>query len=123
MTENRILTEADMQNMSQDEMLSVFAEQLLRASGREATEVLKADLVAQINGRITDEILKGMSDEKVNELNSLLDNPNTTDEQIDTLIESANVDIESAVKRVMEDFQSEFLKGAKNENTNFDSTR
>lgn len=115
MTDNQIPTEADMQNMSQDELLSVFAEQLIRTSGREMTEELKADMVAQMNGRITDEILKGMSDEKVNELNSLLDNPNTTDEQIDMLIESANVDIEGAVKKVMEDFRNEFLKGVANE--------
>ncbi len=109
MSEQKILTEEELQNLSQDEVMALFVEQLLVDKGVEATDELRAELAEKISDRVNMEILKGMSDEMLDQLNAALDNPEVSDEEIERMIESSGVDVAKVTGETMLAFREEYL--------------
>lgn len=109
MPENNTKGEAELQNLSQDELLALFVEQLLVDKGIEATKELREELANDINDQINIRILNRMPDAAVGRLNAALDNPDTTDEQIDKIIEESGVDVDGIVEQTLVDFRNGYI--------------
>lgn len=109
MPEQKQLTEEELQNLSQDELLALFVEQLLVDKGVEATDELRTDLALKISDRINMGILQGMSDEMLDKLNKALDDPNVSDEEIEKMINESGVDVSKVTNDVMIAFRKEYL--------------
>ncbi len=109
MPEQKQLTEDELQNLSQDELLALFVEQLLVDKGEEATDNLRANLSLKISDRINLGILHAMPDEMLDKVNEALDDPNVSDEEIEKMISESGVDIAKVTSEAMTAFRNEYL--------------
>lgn len=109
MPEQKQLTEEELKNLSQDELLALFVEQLLIDKGEEATDERRAELVLEVNDRINMAVLRQMPDEMLDRLNAALDDPNTSDDEIEKMISESGVDIAKTANEEMVKFRDEYL--------------
>lgn len=114
MPEKNTLTESDVQNMSESELLMAFVEQLILEKGGVATEEAKAQLLEALNEKINVSILNAMPDASLERLNALLDSPEVTNQQIDALINESGVNTDEVVEKAMIEFRTEYLDGKEN---------
>lgn len=60
-----------------------------------------------LEDRISDALLEPLTDAQLEQMDKLTDNPNITEEQIESFLRSAGVDIEGISQKVAEDFAKE----------------
>lgn len=109
MPQEKLLTEADLKDLSMDELLSMFVEQLIIDKGVEATDELREELLSEISDRMNERILGKLSDEDKKKLDEMLSDENTPDEEIDKFIMGAGVDMDAEIAEVLKAFHDEYL--------------
>ena len=109
MPEQKQLTEEELQNLSQDEIVALFVEQLLVDKGEGATDQRRMELAEEISDKINVEVLGRMSDETLDRLNAALDNPNSTDGEIEEIIMNSGVNVAEVTEKILMDFREEYL--------------
>ena len=73
----------------------------------------KDRLASILNDKIEDAIAETLPDDKVEALNNLLDEKgdDATEEEITALVYGSQLDINDAVKKIMDEFREDYLKG------------
>ncbi len=100
------VTDDDLKNLTGDELVELYVEQMLRDKGVEdndgaKAQELKTQLVEDINTAILDEL----PDDKFEELKKRLDENG----DLDAIIDEAGIDTAEVATRVMKEFRAKFL--------------
>lgn len=111
--------QAALENMTNDELLDVFAEEMMRERGlgdldEESFKMLKDDLRQRVAFQINRAILAQLPEDKLNELGAGLESGVVTSEQFDELIKTYNIDVEKTTEDTLMTFREAYV-GAKAE--------
>lgn len=116
--DNNQISEEELNNMSEDQLLDLFVDQMLRDKGladnpdtetyREMHEDLKQKLIFEVNRAV----LASMPDDKFDELNARMENEELDSDTILQAVKDAGVDIDQVTETAMKDFREVFLNGA-----------
>lgn len=109
-----------MENMSNVEAMRVIARGLLKEKGlpemdMETEADMVNDLVERMSEFVNRAILEKLPEEKMTELDKMIDEDNAGPEAVAELIKSAGIDIEAATVEALEKFREIYL-GAEAEN-------
>lgn len=109
-----------MENMSNVEAMRVIARGLLKEKGlpemdMETEADMVNDLVERMSEFVNRAILEKLPEEKMTELDKMIDEDNAGPEAVTELIKSAGIDIEAATVEALEKFREIYL-GAEAEN-------
>ncbi|MDR2336997.1 MAG: hypothetical protein LBE03_02750 [Candidatus Nomurabacteria bacterium] len=102
--------------MSDD--LDNFIDEILKEKGMDKAiddvyDELHADLKARLLDQIDRAVVTAMPEDKIDELNDLLDkNPNTTDEEIQKIVQSSGVDAVQITAKTLLRFRDLYLGNA-----------
>ena len=77
----------------------------------EAFEKYREQLIEVLDNRIAANVFGGLSYDAHNELDQLLDDPNTSPETFRAFFEKYNLSPEDIIKTTLEDYKTEFLGG------------
>lgn len=100
------VSEDDLKNLTGDELVELYVEQLLKDKGVEdADGSSRAELKTELTGRINEAILDALPDEKFEELKNAFDQ----DGDLDAVIDSAGIDTAEIATGVMKKFRAEYL--------------
>lgn len=108
---------------TEDEMLDLFVEQILIDKGfTDLAEDLKQEFRSEIKERlivrINEAMVSALPDDKLEELEQMLDNNTATPESVNALVESSGVDMSGPIQEAMMDFRRVYLAGEVDEAEN-----
>ena len=103
-----------LEGMSEDEILNVFAEGLLMEKGLgemepEIKDELREDLVQRLTAQINQAVINALPEEKMRELNTLLESGEASGEKINQIVASAGIDTDTIVSEAMQTFRGVYL--------------
>lgn len=106
--------EAFLANKSEDEMLTMFVQQILIDKGYvhldvETRKKFIAEMKEQLTNYINEAIVAALPDDKLEELDRSLDAGTATPETINQLVENSGVDVSNVVQQTMLDFREAYL--------------
>lgn len=108
------LTEEQLNQMSEEEILDLFVDQLMKDKGmtelsedirKEIHDDLKEKLVFQVNRAV----VSALPDEKLDELNTKLDAGEVSEEEMMKIVTEAGIDTDAIVQKTLEDFREVYL--------------
>lgn len=106
------------QQQAQNDPLTRFVDEIITAKQLPGvTDEVRAQLVSDMRKRLTDQIdravINAMSEEKAEEFNRLLDDPQVTAETVQTFIASSGVDVQRVTLETMLRFRDLYLNPPK----------
>ena len=101
--------EININDMTSEEMVELYAEQLLKDKGEETSEEKILALKERIIDRINMATLNALPAEKLEELNASLENGADV-AQIQEAVDNAEIDVAAIAQQAMRDFREEYLK-------------
>lgn len=112
--QDQMFTDEELNNMSEDELLDVYVSQLIFDKGlkdlnddllREVHKDIKERLVFQINRAM----VAALPDDKLDELNKMLDEGRADAENVSQLVNDAGIDAEKITEETMKKFREVYL--------------
>ncbi len=100
------VSDDDLKNLTGDELVELYVEQLLKDKGVEDNDGAKRDeLKTELTGRINEAILEALPDDKFEELKAAFEQ----DGDLDAIIDGAEIDTAEIATGVMKEFRAEYL--------------
>ena len=95
---------------SQEELLAAFVEQMIEDKGEVSSDELRAKILDDLNGAISDALVDAMPDYLVKLLNEEFDS-GADDDKIQQAIKESGIDVEAITEKAVRDFREKYLKG------------
>ena len=117
---NNGLTEEELNNMSEDQLLDLYVEQMLKDKGLdnlegELRQQVHDDLKEKLTFEVNRAILSAMPEDKFEELNAKVEAGEANADMIAQAVQESGIDVDSITEAAMKDFRRVFLEGDKNE--------
>ena len=97
--------EAKLQGLSQDQLIDLFIDELVKAKETTISEVERVRLAEKLKDAVMMEILLNLPDYLVNKINESYDNGTASEEMFDEAVEEAN----RIAEKVMIKFRDDYL--------------
>ena len=94
--------------LTQDQMLAVFVEQMISDKGVVATDELRLNLYQRLSDEITKNMILAMPDYLVEKLNKDIEQ-GTNEEVIEKAIDESGIDVETITEQTMTKFRKKYL--------------
>ena len=104
------LPEEILSEYSQEELLAAFVERMIEDKGEVSSDELRAKILDDLNGAISDALVDAMPDYLVKLLNEEFDN-GADDDKIQQAIKESGIDVEAITEKAVRDFREKYLKG------------
>ena len=101
--------EAKLQGLSQDQLIDLFIDELVKAKETTISEVERVRLAEKLKDAVMMEILLNLPDYLVNKINESYDNGTASEEMFDEAVEEAGVDTNRIAEKVMIKFRDDYL--------------
>lgn len=100
--------------MSNDEALEVFAEQLLIEGNYpeqdpDVRAEMRMDLKEQMSAKINSAIMEALPEDKITELDDLISSNNATSDNVGRLIQESGIDTSKVAGEALAEFRKEYL--------------
>lgn len=118
---NQALTEEQMEQMSEDELLNIFAEEMMKQKGldseldQDTYKTLLEDLKQRMEYQINRAIVAQLTDEDLAKIGDKLENNTATAEDLDKVIAESNVDVAETTKDTLMTFREAYLGAGEEE--------
>ena len=118
---NQALTEEQMEQMSEDELLTIFAEEMMKQKGldseldQDTYKTLMEDLKQRMEYQINRAIVAQLTDEDLAKIGDKLENNTATAEDLDKVIAESNVDVAETTKDTLMTFREAYLGAGEEE--------
>jgi hypothetical protein len=118
---NQALTEEQMEQMSEDELLTVFAEEMMKQKGldseldQDTYKTLLEDLKQRMEYQVNRAIVAQLTDEDLEKIGDKLENNTATAEDLDKVIAESNVDVAETTKDTLMTFREAYLGAGEEE--------
>ena len=103
------MDEKQLENLTQEQLLTLFVERLIADKGLEATEELKTELLIGIDKKVNAEIVKALPDEYLRKLNAEFDAGTGTADKIAEIVEESGIDMGKITEKALTAFRNEYL--------------
>ena len=104
------LPEEILNEYSQEELLAAFVERMIEDKGEVSSDELRAKILDDLNGAISDALVDAMPDYLVKLLNEEFDS-GADDDKIQQAIKESGIDVEAITEKAVRDFREKYLKG------------
>jgi hypothetical protein len=104
------LPEEILSEYSQEELLAAFVERMIEDKGEVSSDELRAKILDDLNGAISDALVDAMPDYLVKLLNEEFDS-GADDDKIQQAIKESGIDVEAITEKAVRDFREKYLKG------------
>jgi hypothetical protein len=104
------LPEEILSEYSQEELLAAFVERMIEDKGEVSSDELRAKILDDLNGAISDALVDAMPDYLVKLLNEEFDS-GADDDKIQQAIKESGIDVETITEKAVRDFREKYLKG------------
>lgn len=94
--------------LTQDQMVAVFVEQMISDKGVVATDELRLNLYQKLSDEITKNMILAMPDYLVEKLNKDIEQ-GANEEVIEKAIDESGIDVETITEQTMTKFREEYL--------------
>ena len=94
--------------LTQDQMVAVFVEQMINDKGVVATDELRLNLYQKLSDEITKNMILAMPDYLVEKLNKDIEQ-GANEEVIEKAIDESGIDVETITEQTMTKFREEYL--------------
>lgn len=101
--------EAKLQGLSQDQLIDLFIDELVKAKETTISEVERVRLAEKLKDAVMIEILLNLPDYLVNKINESYDNGTASEEMFDEAVEEAGIDTNRIAEKVMIKFRDDYL--------------
>ena len=101
--------EASLSGLSQDQLVDLFIDELIKEKGIEVSELEKNRIAERLKDEVLTEILMEMPNYLVDKINDSLDNGTASDRLFDDAIEESGIDASKIAERAMLKFREDFL--------------
>ena len=101
--------EARLQGLSQDQLIDLFIDELVKAKETTISEVERVRLAEKLKDAVMMEILLNLPDYLVNKINESYDNGTASEEMFDEAVEEAGIDTNRIAEKVMIKFRDDYL--------------
>jgi|GEM_PF-418957 len=101
--------EAKLQGLSQDQLIDLFIDELVKAKETTISEVERVRLAEKLKDAVMMEILLNLPDYLVNKINESYDNGTASEEMFDEAVEEAGIDTNRIAEKVMIKFRDDYL--------------
>ena len=101
--------EASLSGLSQDQLVDLFIDELIKEKGIEVSELEKNRIAERLKDEVLTEILMRMPNYLVDKINDSLDNGTASDRLFDDAIEESGIDASKIAERTMLKFREDFL--------------
>lgn len=101
--------EAKLQGLSQDQLIDLFIDELVKAKETTISEVERVRLAEKLKDAVMMEILLNLPDYLVNKINESYDNGIASEEMFDEAVEEAGIDTNRIAEKVMIKFRDDYL--------------
>lgn len=118
---NQALTEEQTEQMSEDELLTIFAEEMMKQKGldseldQDTYKTLLEDLKQRMEYQINRAIVAQLTDEDLAKIGDKLENNTATAEDLDKVIAESNVDVAETTKDTLMTFREAYLGAGEEE--------
>ena len=118
---NQALTEEQMEQMSEDELLTIFAEEMMKQKGldseldQDTYKTLLEDLKQRMEYQVNRAIVAQLTDEDLAKIGDKLENNTATAEDLDKVIAESNVDVAETTKDTLMTFREAYLGAGEEE--------
>lgn len=102
-------SEANLSDLSQDQLVDLFIDELVKEKGSEVSELGRTRLAERLKDAVMTEILMSLPDYLVNKINDSYDNGTATEEMFDAAVAEAGVDTSKIAEKVMIKFRDDYL--------------
>ena len=102
-------SEANLSDLSQDQLVDLFIDELVKEKGLEVSELERTRLAERLKDAVMTEILMSLPDYLVNKINDSYNNGTATEEMFDAAVEEAGVDTSKIAEKVMIKFRDDYL--------------
>ena len=104
------LPEEILSEYSQEELLAAFVERMIEDKREVSSDELRAKILDDLNGAISDALVDAMPDYLVKLLNEEFDS-GADDDKIQQAIKESGIDVEAITEKAVRDFREKYLKG------------
>ena len=111
MQNDGVATEADIDNLSGEQAILAFIEQLILDKGEEPTDELRKELLNKFNTKLNEKLIAAMPSELVSKLSDNLEN--LSEDDIIKEIDDSDIPTEEITKTLAEEFRDEYLSDNK----------
>ena len=101
--------EASLSGLSQDQLVDLFIDELIKEKGIEVSELEKNRIAERLKDEVLTEILMRMPNYLVDKINDSLDNGTASDRLFDDAIEESGIDASKIAEKAMLKFREDFL--------------
>ena len=101
--------EASLSGLSQDQLVDLFIDELIKEKGIEVSELEKNRIAERLKDEVLTEILMRMPNYLVDKINDSLDNGTASDRLFDDAIEESGIDASKIAESTMLKFREDFL--------------
>ena len=101
--------EASLSGLSQDQLVDLFIDELIKEKGIEVSELEKNRIAERLKDEVLTEILMRMPNYLVDKINDSLDNGTASDRLFDDAIEESGIDASKIAESAMLKFREDFL--------------
>lgn len=101
--------EASLSGLSQDQLVDLFIDELIKEKGIEVSELEKNRIAERLKDEVLTEILMRMPNYLVDKINDSLDNGTASDQLFDDAIEESGIDASKIAESAMLKFREDFL--------------
>lgn len=101
--------ETKLQGLSQDQLIDLFIDELVKAKETTISEVERVRLAEKLKDAVMMEILLNLPDYLVNKINESYDNGTASEEMFDEAVEEAGIDTNRIAEKVMIKFRDDYL--------------
>ncbi len=113
---NNGFTEEEINNMSEDQLLDVYVEQMLKDKGLdnlegELRQQVHDDLKQKLTFEVNRAILAAMPEDKFNALNEKVEAGEADANMIAEAVKESGIDVDAITEAAMKDFRRVFLEG------------
>lgn len=118
---NQALTEEQMEQMSEDELLTIFAEEMMKQKGldseldQDTYKTLMEDLKQRMEYQVNRAIVAQLTDKDLEKIGDKLENNTATAEDLDKVIAESNVDVAETTKDTLMTFREAYLGAGEEE--------
>ena len=110
----RFYTDAELDNMSEDEVLNLFVEKMIEDKGMGGLEEdlkneIRMDLKERLIFQINRAIIAALPDDKYEELDKSLDDKTATAESLNQIVAESGVNVAGITQQTMEEFRAVYL--------------
>lgn len=116
---NNGFTEEELNNMSEEQLLDLFVEQMLKDKGLdnlegELRQQVHDDLKEKLTFEVNKAILMALPEDKFNELNAKVESGEAGAEEIMNAVRESGINVDEITSAAMQDFRRVFLESDNN---------